>query len=329
MVLNIMADCFMNKIKHAILFIILAISTISNSVATQPKCLLVMSYHSGYAWNDGIEAGVEKNLVGKCQLKKFFMDTKRNKSNKFAEKMALKAKALIKSYQPDIVIACDDNASRYLVKAYYKNNKLPFVFCGINWTAEIYDYPYNNVSGMVEVAPIILLLNIIKKAVPKATKGVYISADVVTEHKDFDHYKQEYDKKNINLKAIFVTSMAQWKTAYIKAQSADFIILNNFAGINDWAPKQAIAHVQKYSKKFTVTNYKWMMPFAMFALTKNAFEQGRWSAEVALSVLAGTDISEIPITINKEWDMFVNVELLKRSNIKLDKHTLRRASRHW
>ncbi len=324
-----MANYHYMRIKYAILLIILAISSMSNLIAAQPKCLHIMSYHSGYAWNDGIEAGVEKTLAGKCQLKKFFMDTKRNKSKKFAKKMALKAKALIESYQPDIVIACDDNASQYLVKDYYKNSKLPFVFCGINWTAEIYGYPYDNVTGMVEVAPIIPLLNIIKKAIPTVTKGVYISADVVTEHKDFDHYKQEYDKKNITLKAIFVTSMAQWKTAYIKAQSADFIILNNFAGINDWDPEQAIAHVKKYSKKFTVTNYKWMMPFAMFALTKNAFEQGRWSAEVALSVLTGTNISEIPITINKEWDMFVNIELLKHSNIKLDKHILRRASRRW
>ncbi|VAW96126.1 hypothetical protein MNBD_GAMMA22-860 [hydrothermal vent metagenome] len=324
-----MAYYHFTKFDHAIFFVLLITSVISNSYATQPKCLHIMSYHSGYAWNDGIEAGVEKTLAGKCTLKKFYMDTKRNKSKKFAKKMALKAKLLIESYQPDIVIASDDNASRYLVKTYYKNNKLPFVFCGINWTAESYGYPYDNVTGMVEVAPIIPLLNIIKKTVPKVTQGTYLSADVVTEHKDFNHYQQEYDKKNIKLQGVFVTSMAQWKKAYKQAQSSDFIILNNYAGINDWDAKQAIAHVQQYSRKFTVTNYKWMMPFAMFALTKNAFEQGRWSAEVALSVLSGTDISEIPITINKEWDIFVNVELLKRSNLKLNKHILRRASRRW
>ncbi len=317
------------RIIYSVLFISLISVVIADSATNSKKCLLVMSYHSGYAWNDGIEAGVEQTLMSKCQLKKFYMDTKRNTDTAFAKKMAIQAKLLIESYQPDIVIAADDNASRYLVQPYYKDSYLPFVFCGINWTAEVYGYPYSNVTGMVEVAPIIPLLSIIKNNVINVQNGIYLSADVITEHKDFRHYNEEYSKHGINLQAIFVSTMAQWKTAYNNSQNADFIIVNNYAGIKDWDAQQAIDHVKNNSKKLTVTNYKWMMPFAMFALTKNAFEQGRWSAEVAISILAGADITEIPITINKEWHMFVNVELLQKANISLDKHTMRRASQQW
>jgi ABC-type uncharacterized transport system substrate-binding protein len=312
-----------------VLLVFIKSQTFAIPVQTSPKCLLVMSYHSGYAWNDGIEAGVEQTLAGKCNLKKFYMDTKRNQDSKFAKKMALKAKSLIESYQPDIVIVSDDNASRYLVKPYFKNNKLPFVFCGINWTADLYGYPYKNATGMIEVAPIIPLLKIIKQTVANTKKGIYLSADVITEHKDYIHYQQEYKKSNIELKGVFVSTMKQWKKAFIEAQSADFIIINNYAGINDWDEKVASAYVKKHGKKFSVTNYKWMMSFAMFALTKDAYEQGRWSAEVALSVLAGTPISTIPITVNKEWEMFVNLNLLKSANINMDKHILRRASHSW
>ncbi len=314
---------------YSVLFFFFASAAVADSTINSKKCLLVMSYHSGYAWNDGIEAGVEQTLMNKCQLKKFFMDTKRNTKVEFAKKMALQAKLLIESYQPDIVIASDDNASRYLIQPYYKDNPLPFIFCGINWTAEAYGYPYSNVTGMVEVAPILPLLSIIKNNISNVNNGIYLSADVITEHKDFHHYKQEYSKHGINLQAIFVSTMAQWKTAYNNAQNADFIIVNNYAGINDWDEQQAVKHVKNNSTKLTVTNYKWMMPYAMLGLTKNAFEQGRWSSEVAISILAGADITEIPITINKEWHMFVNEGLLRQANITLDKHTMRRASQQW
>ncbi|HFD31100.1 MAG TPA: hypothetical protein ENJ28_00095 [Gammaproteobacteria bacterium] len=292
------------------------------------KCLHIMSYHKGYAWNDGIEKGVEKSLNGYCQLKKFFMDTKRNTSVEFAQEKAKQAQQLISSYQPDIVIASDDNASKYIVTK-YKDSKIPFVFNGINWTAKPYGFPYSNVTGMVEVAPIIPMLEIIKRNTPSLKKGIYISADVITEHKDYTHYKEIYRKKGINLNAIFVKSMSQWIKAFKDAQTADFIILNNNAGINDWDNNTAKNTVQTYGKKLTLTNYKWMMPYSMLALTKNAYEQGNWAGEIAKEVLSGTNISDIPITINREWHFYINKALLNKANITIDKNTERNASPVW
>jgi len=287
-----------------------------------------MSYHKGYAWNDGIERGVEKALKGHCELKKFFMDTKRNTSLRYIQNKARLAMQKISEYKPDIVITSDDNAAKYVVTQ-YKNSTIPFVFCGVNWTAEAYGFPYKNVTGMVEVAPILPLLEIIKKNVSNVKTAIYLSSDVITEHKDFKHYQETYQKKGIELSGIFVKTMKQWAAAYESAQSADFIIINNYAGIRDWQPKQAIKIVENKSTTLTVTNYKWMMPYAMLALTKNAEEQGRWAAEVAIEVLSGIAIDAIPITINKEWDLFINNSLLTRANIELDISTKKRASTEW
>ena len=46
-----------------------------------------------------------------------------------------KAKAEIDAFKPDVVIAADDNASKYLIEPYFKDAALPFVFCGVNWDA--------------------------------------------------------------------------------------------------------------------------------------------------------------------------------------------------
>lgn len=318
----------MIRMRKIILLISIALMLTSINVHAEKKCLLIMSYHKGYAWNDGIERGAEQTLKGQCKLKKFFMDTKRNTSIPYIQKKSRQAIKLISEYKPDIVIASDDNAAKYIITK-YKDSNLPFVFGGINWTAEAYGFPYKNVTGMIEVSPIIPLLKIIKKNVENVSNAIYLSSDVITEHKDFKHYQKTYKRKGITLKGVFVNNMSQWVSAYKASQTADFIIVNNYAGIRDWNPALAKKTVRETSTTLTVTNYKWMMPYAMLALTKNAEEQGRWIAEVAIEVLSGTPISNIPITINKEWNLFINKDLLHKANIELDMTTQKRASTDW
>ncbi len=308
--------------------ILIFLSLFPLTVYSANKCLHISSYHKGYAWTDGISQGVEEVLLGKCELKTFYMDTKRNVSSSFALKKSHQVRKLIASYKPDVVIASDDNAAKYVVTQ-YKNSKIPFVFTGVNWTAKAYGFPYKNVTGMVEVAPILPLLRVIKKSNKKVRRGIYISADVISEHKDYVQYKKVYAKKGVVLSSIFVKTMKQWVQAYVKAQSADFIILNNNAGINDWDKATAIKTVTSKSKKLTVTIYRWMMPYTMFGITKNAEEQGRWAAQVALEILSGTSVSDIPISINKEWNMFVNNKLILKSKVRLDPGIRKRASVEW
>ena len=80
------------------------------------KVLFVDSYHQGYAWSDGITSGIKSVLESKgVELKIIQMDTKRNTSEDFKKEAAAKAKSVIESFHPDVVIAADDNASKYLI----------------------------------------------------------------------------------------------------------------------------------------------------------------------------------------------------------------------
>ena len=86
---------------------------------TGKKVLFIDSYHEGYAWSDGIGRGINSILDGTgVELKVVRMDTKRNKDAAFKEQAALKAKKVIEEFGPDVVIAADDNASKYLIKPF-------------------------------------------------------------------------------------------------------------------------------------------------------------------------------------------------------------------
>ena len=127
------------------------------------KILFIDSYHEGYAWSDGITRGVQSTLEGTgVNLKVIRMDTKRNTSDDFKKAAARKARAEIEAFKPDVVIAANDNASKFLIEPYFKNAELPFVFCGVNWDASVYGFPYSNTTGMVEVTPIPQIIDQLK-----------------------------------------------------------------------------------------------------------------------------------------------------------------------
>ncbi len=289
------------------------------------QCLYVSSYHAGYEWNDGIERGIESTLEDKCELDKFYMDTKRNTSPEFAQKKAKAAKEYIEKTSPDVVIACDDNASKYLVKPYYKDAALPFAFCGINWTVEEYGYPYSNVTGMIEVAPILPLLKLIQDVIEDPVEGIYLSADVLTEHKDYERYRRSYEAQGVTLHGKFVNTLDDWKREYIDAQRYDFIVLNNNSGIHDWNKLDAKDVALKHSKTLTVTNYDWMMPYSMLAMTKLPEEQGEWAAQIALAIIDGQAPVNIPVIVNRRWNIYVNPNLVERSKIRIPAHIMHKA----
>jgi len=304
------------------MLLMLVLSVQHVSAAT---CVYLSSYHKGYEWNDGIERGMDKILQGKCEVKKFYMDTKRNTDSLFGKKQAVNAKEFIISSKADVIIAADDNASRLVIKPFFKDKKIPIVFCGINWTVDEYEYPYSNATGMIEVAPILKTLKIIRQVMTTPLQGIYLSSDVFTEYKDFDRYREVFSELGVELTAAFVKNKREWKKAYTAGQKANFIVIANNAGINDWDKEEIIKYVRNDSKVFTVTNYEWMMPYTIFGLIKQPEEQGEWAAQVAVAVLNGQLISNIPIVINRKTNLFVNSNLLKRTAIKLPEHIWHKA----
>lgn len=308
------------------IFALLSSSLLVIPAANAAKCLYISSYHQGYEWNDGIERGIETGLNGKCELDRFYMDTKRNKDQTYGEKIALQAKAYIEQSKPDILIAADDNASRYLIQPYYKNSHLPVVFCGINFSGTPYGYPYDNATGMLEISPVTPLVKLIKNQFTAMKHGIFLGPDVISQHREFELNRERYAAKGIRITPIFVKNMSEWVKGYHQAQQdSDFLIVGNNGGIEGWNDNLARHTALKEYKILSVTSYDWMNRYAMLAITKDAEEQGDWAARVAIAVLEGENIKNIPIIANRRWNIFVNSTLLNQGNITLPRHLMLKA----
>jgi ABC-type uncharacterized transport system substrate-binding protein len=277
------------------------------------KVLFVNSYHQGYEWSDGEEAGAATVLKASgVEMRVFRMDAKRHPEDKAVKEAGLKVKALIESYRPDVVIVADDIATQVMVHD-YKNVSLPWVFCGVNWDASHYGLPFKNATGMVEVALLDKLLQNLK-GYAKGTRLGFLSSDTETERTEQRAYHQQL--KIPFAKEKLVKTFAEWKAAFRSMQGeVDALFLGNFAGINDWNEGEAAAWALAYGKIPSGAMYDFMMPYAMLGMTKIAEEQGIWSAKTALAILKGKSPAAIPIVTNKEAKLFVNVKLASKAGI--------------
>ncbi len=296
--------------------LILMLSAVTQASAL-PKCLFVSSYHQGYAWSDGVERGLRQTLDGKCEIQQFDMDTKRRKEQSDKERAALEAKEFIQRWQPDVVIAADDNAARHLIQPFYKDAELPFVFCGVNWTVAEYGFPYSNVTGMVEVAPVKAMIQEAIALVPRAARVMYLGADTATEKKNAARIQRAAKQQGLIFEPQFVTSLDDWVAAYQDGQGYDFIIVGSNAGVEGWDNTQVFKAIEPISRRLTVTNHEWMMPVSMLGMTKVPEEQGEWAGQVALQILDGTKPGSIPVVANRKWELFINPRLTQAAALKL------------
>lgn len=305
------------------LFCVIALSLAAPATA-MPKCLFVSSYHQGYAWSDGVERGLRQTLDGKCEIRQFDMDTKRRKETTQIKEAAQAARHVIASWQPDIVITADDHAARHLIVPFYKDADLPFVFCGVNWSVDEYGFPFSNVTGMVEVAPVRAMIAEARALIPGVSRLLYIGANTSTERKNAARVHKMAERLDIIFDQQFAASLDAWVGAYERGQDYDFIVMGSNAGINDWDEARAIAAIRPVSRRLTVTSHQWMMPVTMMGMTKVPEEQGEWAGKVALQILGGAKPDGIPVIANRKWDLYLNEDLIAAAGIELSDQLLRK-----
>jgi len=291
------------------------------------KIAFINSYHRGYEWSDKIEQAFLKSIgvsdfAGKDEynteglhIRFFYLDGKKNPAKELVTKRSKETFSELNQWKPDLIIAADDDAAKYLVVPHYINTDQPVLFCGLNWDASVYGFPTSNIRGMVEVAPVRELIEFLVP-LAKGKRIGYIGADVLSEAKELDHYKN-------TLKISFhdgglVKSVEAWKNLYCRLQTTcDVVIILSYVGIPDWNNAEMEKFVINETKVPSGTTTTMIRRIALVSFARLAEEQGWWAGEQARAVLSGKPISEIAMTKNVRSVKYVHTELMKRLSIKI------------
>lgn len=279
------------------------------------KILWVDSYDADYAWSQGLERGLRKALVGSgAELRIWRMDTRRNGDEVYARKAGQQALAALQRYAPDVVIASDDNAQKYLVVPYLRGTGVPVVFCGVNRDPAAYGYPCRNVTGMREVDVFDNQMERIFRFAAGRRIGL-IAGDTEVERAVAASCKKKYGDR---LKIYLVRTFAEFQQAFLRAQQeTDILDFRNHVGIENWNDSAAERFLADHTRIPTFSEHPWMKKSVVFCLAKQPEEHGHYAASTALRILAGGRPGDFPVKDNEQARLTVNLKMAKAAGIVL------------
>jgi len=287
------------------------------------KILWIDSYHAGYEWSDGIERGIRNALEGTgVDLIVWRLNSKRNTSEAYCREAGHRAKKVIDEYQPDVVIASDDNAQKYLVVPYLKDTDFPVVFCGLNCQPANYGYPCCRITGMCETDYIDALARQMRNFAGGDRIGMlagYTESEKSVAHR----YQHIFGGR---LKVYWVRTLSEYQREFLRAQQeVDILYLGNNAGIADWDDAAAEVFMMENIRIPTGAVLPWMKKQVVFTLAKLPEEQGEYAAATALRILAGSRPEDIPLCHNKLAHLSVNLKMAKAVGLILPVSLLKTA----
>jgi gluconate transporter len=284
------------------------------SAAAPQRVFYLNSYHQGYASSDDAMAAI-REILGRegIALQVEFMDAKHHPSEPELRRRAEEVLGSIRRFKPNLLIASDDDAVKYVLAPYYRNGPIPAVFCGVNWSAKQYELPTSNVTGMLEVVPIEETLRQIQQMRPSTRRLCVLSENSTSERSNRELLDPKYKSLGLDPQYVLVDDFAEWKRAFVAAQrDSDVVYLPTNGAIRGWDAAGATEWVRQNIRKPVVTCDDFMMPYAVFGLTKVAREQGEFAARAALEILGGKRPGDIPMVPNQQTRCFVNPELAGR-----------------
>lgn len=306
------------------LFYICGVFPASATQAAPFKVLVIMSYDKSYLFEKGIREGIDSVMEDTVEIRYFYMDTKRNLKD--GPQKAKEAYALYQEFQPDGVIAADDNAQSIFVEPYLKGKvNTPVMFCGVNADAGTYGYPASNVSGILErlhiresvafaqqLLPSIRTVGYIMKGDSPSSKGIV---------RQIQSESDSYPAKSVGIKLPNTVKELAAMTEELRAQS-DLLFMTNCQGIKDdngvpLTEEKLIPIVANIFRKPVITDSAYRLKYGLLcAVTQRPREQGETAAKMLLRAMQGTPVSEIPITRNQKGKRVLNITVMTSMGIK-------------
>ena len=325
---NIAGEYTMPRTKKTFLIIFFALQFMGfffpdTGNSAQYKVLVVMSYGETNSWESEIRGGIESVLKSKALIKYVYLNTKYDFPQ--GSENARKAFSIYQEFQPDGVIAADDDAQSLFVVPYLKNKvKTPVMFCGVNAEAGRYGYPAGNVSGILERAHIAESIAFLRQLVPSVKKIAFLAPEDSMGKifkRQVDEKAASYSAKSTHVKLVKSLDEAVSVTETLKNRS-DALFLLSMASLRDSANNQpSDRHIfrtlsRHFGKPVISANEIEIRHGLLCAVVKSGREQGSTSSKMLLMAMTGTPVSRIPITVNTEGKRMINVTVMKSLGIR-------------
>ncbi|MBN2598443.1 ABC transporter substrate binding protein [Labilibaculum sp.] len=176
----------MRYLKY-IFFSLFLFASINAKSIERKKILVLHSYHQGLKWTDNVNLGIREvmdSLGNKFELDYEYLDTKRNPSKEYLDKIIELYDLKLQEEKYNAIIVSDNNALSFVKnhgKKYFNNT--PIVFCGINHYRDDLIEGVTNITGVAEEVDWDGAIDLILRTRPNTKHIVVINDDKTTTAK--------------------------------------------------------------------------------------------------------------------------------------------------
>ena len=317
--------------KYFLLFSILFFNFLFAN--TSKDVLLLHSYHKGYTWTDDISSQIEKNFKDNknVELTTVYMDSKRIDTASYLNNLANLYKEQFQNRKFDLIIVSDNTALDFMIKYHdFLFKDTPVLFCGINdFDSSILNV--NNIrnfmSGVAEEVDLEKNFELISKLHPKLKNLLIINDTSTTGYavkKGLDPIIKKYENKF----KIEYTDDLEINNLKQKVSSLDkensvilFVLLFKDTTGKYFTHKQSFAQVKKVSQVPIYGLWDFYLDNGIVGgLLTSAIAQGDAVSKMAIQVLNGKKISDIPILEKSPNIYMFDYNELKKFNLDVSKH---------
>lgn len=324
----------MKSAVHIVAIILLLIFGVvpahaANQQVEPPQVLILNSYHRGNLWSDNIMMGVDavfSSQLPDAELFFEYMDTKRNTPDSVYPETAKLFEKKYKDKKFDVIITSDDNALTFLMvyrEKLFKN--IPVIFCGINKLERYSLGEDSGITGVVEDFDLQSTIDVALKLQPKTKHIVSISDRTPSSKDNLFRLRQLIPKYEDRVDFIILDDLtvAELKSALKSLPNNTIILHLNFFRDREGKTfdyKESIELVGKNTDKPMYVAWDWYLGSGVVGgMMISGLRQGETAAQMAVQVLTGEGIGNIPIVLRSPNQYMFDYNQLQKQNIHLSR----------
>jgi PAS domain S-box-containing protein len=294
---------------------------------TQKKVLILNSYHAGYAWSDGEQAGILSVMQAKdVNWAPYieYLDTKRYHARDYLP--VIKA-TLVNKYskmQFSLILAVDDPALEFAIDNQKKLfHDAPIVFCGINNYSPKLLKGSRNVTGVAENIDPAGTIEVMLKLHPRAREILVLHDYTISGMSLREEVEALIPRFSERIKIRFIEKLPMKDVLdQLEKLPEDALVLEQ--GLITDSAGQTFGFTEttelftRHSPVPVYAAYSYRLGYGIVGgKLLDAKIHGAHAAQFALKVLAGTKAADIPIETKSDAQYMFDYKVMERFGIQL------------
>ncbi len=288
--------------------ILAVLATAPAAAHSSPRSVLVLhSYHQGFAWTDEVTAGIGEVLVPNetLDIPVEFMDTKRHHDDAYFRDIFSFYQAKYAATPPDLILADEEDAYSFLLQHHDDLFPgVPVIFIGVNYLPGTEQPPRPDFTGVLEDYQINRTIDLALSLHPQTENLVIINDNVtsagVANQKILEPVLPAY-RERLTTRFISNVTLQELEDQVAGLEEESIVLLLTFNQDREGRMVSYDESIAAVAANCSVPIYGvwdfYLGKGIVGGMMTTGEGQGRIAGHMAEEILAGGNVTDIPVTI--------------------------------